>query len=82
MAIPDYQTLMLPVLRLAAEGEKRVVDVVDRVADDLGLSKEDRDTLLPSGRQRVLHNRMSNRIQPRPLFASNNDPPAARESGV
>jgi putative transposase len=25
---------------------------------------------------------VSNRIQPRPLFASNNDPPAARESGV
>ena len=27
MAIPDYQTLMLPVLRLAAKGEQRVVDV-------------------------------------------------------
>jgi restriction system protein len=35
MGIPDYQTVMLPVLRIAAEGEKRVVDVEDRIADEL-----------------------------------------------
>jgi hypothetical protein len=58
MAIPDYLTLMLPVLRLAAKGEQRVADVADRVADDFGLSAEERETLLPSGRQRVLNNRI------------------------
>ncbi|MBS3650815.1 restriction endonuclease [Pseudaminobacter sp. 19-2017] len=58
MPIPDYQSLMLPVLRLAAEGEKRVADVEDRIADDLGLTAEEREELLPSGRQRVLHNRI------------------------
>jgi restriction system protein len=58
MAIPDYQTLMLPVLRVAAKGEQRVADVADRVADDFGLSAEERETLLPSGRQRVLNNRI------------------------
>ncbi|MCZ7854940.1 restriction endonuclease [Agrobacterium salinitolerans] len=58
MTIPDYQTLMLPVLRLAAEGETRVADVSERIADDLGLSQAERDELLPSGRQRVLHNRI------------------------
>lgn len=58
MPIPDYQSLMLPVLRLAAEGEKRVADVEDRIADDLGLTTEEREELLPSGRQRVLHNRI------------------------
>jgi restriction system protein len=58
MTIPDYQTLMLPVLRLAAEGEKRVPDVVDRLADQFALSKEEREQLLPSGRQAVLHNRI------------------------
>lgn len=58
MPIPDYQTLMLPVLRLAAEGETRVADVAERVADAFGLSAEERDQLLPSGRQRVLHNRI------------------------
>jgi Mrr N-terminal domain len=58
MAIPDYQTLMLPVLQLASEGEQRVADVVDLLADRLGLTEEDRQKLLPSGRQRVLHNRI------------------------
>jgi restriction system protein len=58
MTIPDYQTLMLPVLRLAAERETRVADVSDRIADDLGLTQTERDELLPSGRQRLLHNRI------------------------
>src|ERR1700722_4598115 len=58
MAIPDYQTLMLPVLRLAAKGEQRVADVADRVADEVGLSDEERGTMLPSGRQRLLNNRI------------------------
>jgi restriction system protein len=58
MAIPDYQTLMLPVLQLASEGEQRVADVVDLIADRLGLTEAERQKLLPSGRQRVLHNRI------------------------
>lgn len=56
--IPDYQTLMHPVLRIAAEGEKRVADIETRIADEFGLTQEEREELLPSGRQRVLHNRI------------------------
>lgn len=55
MPIPDYQTLMLPVLRIAAEGETRVPDVEGRLADLFGLTQDERDQLLPSGRQKVLH---------------------------
>lgn len=58
LAIPDYQTLMLPVLRIAAEGETRVPEVAEKVAYEFGLSSEERDQLLPSGRQRILHNRV------------------------
>jgi restriction system protein len=58
MAIPDYQTLMLPVLRLASKGEQRVADVAESVANEFGLTAEERETLLPSGRQRVLNNRI------------------------
>jgi restriction system protein len=58
MAIPDYQTLMLTVLRFAAMGEQRVGDVADRIADEFGLSAEEKEMLLPSGRQRVLNNRI------------------------
>jgi len=58
MTIPDYQTVMLPVLRLAAEGEKRVADVEEKIANEFGLSEEERAARLPSGRQRILHNRI------------------------
>ncbi|MET4697268.1 restriction system protein [Constrictibacter sp. MBR-5] len=58
MAIPDYQTLMLPVLRLAAERERRVGDVVDQIADGFHLTAQEREAMLPSGRQRILHNRI------------------------
>lgn len=58
MTIPDYQTLMLPVLVAAAKGERRVPDVAEEIADALGLSAEEREQMLPSGRQRLLHNRV------------------------
>lgn len=57
MAIPDYQALMLPVLKLASEGETTVPGALERIANGLGLSAEDREAMLPSGKQRVLHNR-------------------------
>lgn len=58
MAIPDYQTLMLPVLRIAAEGETRVPVAAERIADQLGLTEEQREERLSSGTQRLLHNRI------------------------
>lgn len=58
MSIPDFQSLMLPVLRLAAAGETRVPDAAKAIADKLGLSEDEREEMLPSGRQRLLHNRI------------------------
>ena len=58
MPIPDYQTLMLPVLAIAAEGEARVPTASSRIADQLGLTEEEREEMLPSGAQRLLHNRI------------------------
>lgn len=50
MAIPDYQTLMLPVLTCLSDGRIRVVrDVVEELADKFRLTDEDRAQLLPSG---------------------------------
>ena len=51
MAIPDYQTLMLPLLKIAAERETRIPDVEERVANEFGLAVDERNALLPSGRQ-------------------------------
>lgn len=58
MAIPDYQSLMLPVLRIASQGESRVPDAAKKIADELGLTEAEREEMLPSGRQRLLHNRI------------------------
>jgi restriction system protein len=56
--IPDYQTLMRPVLESAANGEVRIGDIVDKLADKFGLTEEQRTELLPSGKQ----TRFSNRV--------------------
>ncbi|WP_166141657.1 restriction endonuclease [Methylosinus sp. RM1] len=58
MAIPDYQSLMLPVLSAASLGEARIGDVVERVAESLALTAEERAQLLPSGRQTLFANRV------------------------
>ena len=55
---PDYQSLMLPVLRAAADGEQRIAAVVQRLAEELGLSETARTALLTSGRQTVFANRV------------------------
>ena len=58
MAIPDYQSLMLPVLAASADGEVRISDVRSKLADQLKLSPEDREKLLPSKRQGLFENRV------------------------
>lgn len=58
MAIPDFQTLMLPVLRLAKDREIRVSDAVEQLAEEFGLSPAERAELLPSGRQARFANRV------------------------
>ena len=59
MAIPDFQSLMLPVLTLARDGEIRISDVVQRLADEFNLTPEERAERLPSGKQAVFSNRVN-----------------------
>lgn len=59
MAIPNYQTLMLPVLKLATDGEEhKFSQAVEELADEFNLSTEERNELLPSGSQAVFNNRV------------------------
>lgn len=58
MAVPDFQSLMLPVLRALASGVSRTPDLIARASDDFHLTAEERATLLPSGRQPVINNRV------------------------
>ena len=60
MPIPDFQTLMLPVLRVAAEKneEVRISDVIAKLAEDFALTSDELSQLLPSGRQTTFSNRV------------------------
>ena len=59
MPIPDYQSLMLPVLGASSKGEIHIRLVVDELADQLALSPEERSEVLPSGQQTVFSNRVN-----------------------
>ena len=58
MPIPDYQSLMLPVLQTAQDGEVRISSVVASLADKLRMNAEELATLLPSGKQTLFTNRV------------------------
>jgi restriction system protein len=59
--IPNYQQFMRPLLEIAeaANGnEVKLRNVINQLADKFGLSDEERNETLPSGRQSVLDNRI------------------------
>ncbi len=59
MAIPDYQTLMLPVLRALGDGKERHIrDVIESLADEFSRTNEERNVVLPSGKQKMFDNRV------------------------
>lgn len=59
MAIPDFQSLMLPLLKLAADGnELSIRESVESLAKQFNLSDEERRELLPSGQQARFDNRV------------------------
>lgn len=57
MPVPDYETLMLPVLRLFGAGAKNVAECVPRIKDEFGISDEEAQELIPSGRITVIQSR-------------------------
>jgi len=58
MSIPDFQTLMRPVLQAASSDERAIADVITEMSDLFHLSEDERSEMLPSGRQA----RMANRV--------------------
>lgn len=60
MAIPDYQSAMLPLLHLASDGRMwRARDAYEAIGDEFDVSEAERRELIPSGRQPLLHNRVA-----------------------
>lgn len=58
MTVPDFQSVMLPMLRITEDrAEHNTGEVIDRLANEFSLRAEDREELLPSGTQRRFDNR-------------------------
>ena len=56
--IPDYQSIMLPLLKFISDGnEYKMRDVTDQLAVKLGVSEDEKKELLPSGAAPVFYNR-------------------------
>ena len=59
MAIPDYQSIMLPLLQFAGDRlEHSLREAIDSLGEQFGLTNDERKQLLPSGQQEVFHNRV------------------------
>ena len=57
--IPDYQSLMLPILEVCSNRTISIKEATTTLADKYGLSNEERAQLIPSGQQTTLFNRVS-----------------------
>jgi len=59
MAIPDYQTIMLPLLKfIGDQKEHHVREMIDYLAGEFKLSDEERKRLLPSGNDIIFDNKV------------------------
>jgi restriction system protein len=60
MPIPDFQSVMLPLLEALADGQQRAMrDVTASLADRFDLTPEERQQLLPSGQNKLFVNRVA-----------------------
>jgi restriction system protein len=59
MSIPDFQSLMLPLLKLIQDGEEHSIsEMFEKLGASFNLTEEDCRELLPSGRQLKFENRV------------------------
>src|SRR5689334_6509674 len=59
VAIPDYESCMMPLLQFLSDGElHNVKELAQRMADHFGLTDDERQRMLPSGQQTYINNRV------------------------
>ena len=59
MSVPDFQSIMLPLLHQFRDGKEHSVhEVTDSLAQAFALSEQDVNELLPSGKQPTFYNRV------------------------
>ena len=60
MAIPDYQSIMLPLLRFAADGnEHSLREAIEGLSEEFKLTDAEKNEMLPSGQQPRFDNRVA-----------------------
>ncbi len=60
MAVPGYQEFMLPLLKLASDGNEHTIsEAMETLASQMSISEVDQDEMLPSGTQTRYYNRVS-----------------------
>lgn len=59
MVVPDFQNLMLPLLKITGDGQEHGnSEVIEALASEFKLTDDDRKEMLPSGRQLRFDNRV------------------------
>ena len=60
MATPDYQPVMLSLVKILGDGQERTMrEVTDLLAESFHLTDQEREELLPSGQQSIFSNRVA-----------------------
>ncbi|MFZ1728351.1 MAG: restriction endonuclease [Albidovulum sp.] len=57
MTVPSYEDMMLPMLRLIAEGNETIASCIPKLISEFRISSEEQQIMLPSGKQTRLNNR-------------------------
>jgi len=59
MPIPDYQSIMLPLLKFAGDKKEHSIrEAIEHIANIFNISEEERREVLPSGQQYIIDNRI------------------------
>lgn len=59
MPVPDFQTIMLPLLKQYGDGKEHTLhELMENLAEEFHLSEEDLNEMLPSGGQTIFYNRV------------------------
>ncbi|HCP08549.1 MAG TPA: restriction endonuclease [Candidatus Moranbacteria bacterium] len=59
MAVPDFQSTMLPLLKFAGDNQEHSIrEAIDYISDFFKLSEQERKEVLPSGQQYIIDNRV------------------------
>lgn len=59
MAVPDFQSIMLPLLEcLKDKKEHTLREVIEKISEKFNLTEEERGIMLPSGKQPMIDNRV------------------------